>query len=262
MADTRQLKHEGEGSEPEGYDDAGDPAAAFDALRTTVEYLADDLAREMTTIRKGVEYALDQMEQRGAPVDHSGELARMSQELDAISERLANIEQSPLHRHGAEHYARVLERGGEGLVRAAAQQFQIESRDFQRAARQMAEHTRSALTRRQQSVRMWAGVGAGLVFGACLLIFLPAFLPLAGSSHVAAMMMGYDRITAGQAMIQAASPAAARAVSTGGWVYETNRRAIDKCIDDAFRTGREQRCMVVLPVIEMTKARRMQHDKH
>jgi hypothetical protein len=249
MADTGQLKQEGGGSEREAHDEnAGDPAAAFDALRMKVDYLAADLVREMTTIRKGVEYALDQLEQRSTPVDYGGELARMSQELGAITERLANIEQSPIHRQGPEHYARVLERGGEGLVRAAAQQFQNESRDFQRVAREMAEHTRSALTRRQQSVRMWVGFGAGMVFGACLLMFLPAFLPLAGSSHIAAMMMGYDRITAGQAMIRAASPAAARAVSTGGWVYETNGHTIDKCIKDMLRSKREQRCTLILPV--------------
>ncbi len=35
-------------------EDAGDPAAAFDALRETVENLAADLKREMTTIRKGL----------------------------------------------------------------------------------------------------------------------------------------------------------------------------------------------------------------
>ena len=34
-----------------GPQDAGDPAAAFDALRETVENLAADLKREMTTIR-------------------------------------------------------------------------------------------------------------------------------------------------------------------------------------------------------------------
>lgn len=61
MSDDRQHE-EGKSFEPDVLDeDAGDPAAAFDALRITVESLASDLTREMTTIRKGVEYALDHL---------------------------------------------------------------------------------------------------------------------------------------------------------------------------------------------------------
>lgn len=58
-----------EGSEPEifGEAEAGDPAAAFEALRETIEDLAADLGREMTTIRKGVESAFDQIERRARP---------------------------------------------------------------------------------------------------------------------------------------------------------------------------------------------------
>ncbi|WP_461513460.1 hypothetical protein [Rhizobium mongolense] len=59
--------------------------------------------------------------------------------------------------------------------------------------------------------------------------------------------MGNDRVSAGLAMIQAADPARARDISTGRWVYETNRAAIDKCIKEMFQTKKEQRCMLVLP---------------
>lgn len=43
-------------------DDAGDPAAAFEALRRTVETQGKQLNAEMTIIRKGVELALEQTE--------------------------------------------------------------------------------------------------------------------------------------------------------------------------------------------------------
>ena len=250
MSDDRQHE-QGESFEPDTLDeDAGDPAAAFDALRAKVETLAFDLTREMTTIRKGVEHALDHLDQRGVPIDYSGEIGRMSQDVAGIGERLAGIEQSPMLRQGPEHYARVLERGGEGLVRTAAQQFQNESRDFQRAARELAEHTRSALTRRQQAVRVWVAAGCGVVVGALVVLALPRFLPVAASSHVAALVIGQNRIDAGYALIYSANPDAAKAVSTGGWIYETNRKAIDECIAAMVKTGKEQRCAVVLPVAE------------
>ncbi|RYH00044.1 MAG: hypothetical protein EON58_01750 [Alphaproteobacteria bacterium] len=250
MSDDRQHE-QGESFEPDTLDeDAGDPAAAFDALRGRLENLASDLTREMTTIRKGVEHALDHLDQRGTPIDYSGELRRMSQDVAGIGKRLAGIEQSPMLRQGPEHYARVLERGGEGLVRTAAQQFQNESRDFQRAARELAEHTRGALTRKSQAVRVWVAAGCGVVVGALVLLALPRFLPFAGDSHVAALVMGQNRIDAGHALIYSADPGAAKAVSRGGWIYETNRKAIDDCIAEMFKSGKEQRCAVVLPVTE------------
>lgn len=242
----------GEGLEPDIFaeDEAGDPAAAFEALRTTMENLAADLTREMTTIRKGVEYTLDQMEQRGAPVDYSAELGRMNQNLAATNERLQGIEQSSTLKHGPEHYARVLARSGEGLVKTAAQQLQNESRDVQRVAREMAGQLSSAYDRKSQNARMWMAVGVGLVAGALLTVLLPRFLPFSADSHVAALVMGRDRVSAGRAMIEAADPKQAGDISTAGWVYETNRAAIDKCIADMFKTQRQQSCTLALPVVE------------
>ncbi|WP_430252385.1 DUF6118 family protein [Neorhizobium sp. DAR64860/K0K1] len=66
--------------------------------------------------------------------------------------------------------------GGEGLVRTAAHQFQNESRDFQRAARERAEHTRGALTRRQQAVRVWVAAGCGVIVGVFVLLAFAALL--------------------------------------------------------------------------------------
>ena len=62
-------------------DDAGDPAAAFDALRETVESLAGDLTREMTTIRKGVEAAFEEFDRQGPAQDYKPELAQIVQQL-------------------------------------------------------------------------------------------------------------------------------------------------------------------------------------
>ncbi|RMC62525.1 DUF6118 family protein [Sinorhizobium meliloti] len=250
--DGTRHEQDREGLEPEAFteDDAGDPAAAFEALRETVEELAGDLSREMTTIRKGVESAFDQFERQGAPVDYSADLGHIVQGLAAVNERIHAIERSPVLRQGAEHYARALERSGEGLVRTAVQQLERQASDLERAGRNLAAHTRSAYDRKSQDIRMWTAGGFGVIAGISLLLLLPRFLPFSADSHVASLIMGNDRVSAGHAMIQAADPARARDISTGGWVYETNRAAIDKCIKEMFQSKKEQRCLLALPVVE------------
>jgi hypothetical protein len=103
-----------EGFEPEAApDDAGDPAAAFEALRRTVEKQASQIGAEMTIIRRGVEAAFDQFEKYRQPPDYGADLGKIIQFLAVVEERLAAVEQSPILRNGAEHYARSLERSGE-----------------------------------------------------------------------------------------------------------------------------------------------------
>lgn len=248
--DDRNQDHEGMEPEVPHEDDAGDPAAAFEALRETIEDLAADLGREMATIRKGVESAFDQFERQGAPVDYSAELGRLTQQQAIVAERLQVLGQSPVLRQGAEHYVRVLERSGEGLVRSAVQQLERQASDLERVSSVLASHNKSAFLRKDQDFRMWMAGGIGTIAGAFLLVLLPRFLPFSADSHVAALVMGGDRVSAGRAMIEAADPNRSQAISTAGWVYETNRAALDKCIADMFQTQKEQRCGLTLPVVE------------
>lgn len=239
-----------DGGEPEVLieDGANDAVAAFDALRNRLESLHADLTREMTTIRKGVEYALDQADQRGIPVDYSAEIGRSNQELASLSERLQGIEQSPALRYGPDHYARLMEGRGESLVRAAAQHFQNESRDFQRAVRELADHVASARKRRQQNQWLLVACLGGLLMGVALTLFLPRMLSTSVAAHAAALVMWEDRINAGRVLIETANPAVAKAVTTGTWLYETNRDTLDKCIQQMLETDEEQRCDVILAV--------------
>jgi hypothetical protein len=75
------------------------------------------------------------------------------------------------------------------------------------------------------------------------------FLPFSADSHVASLVMGSDRVSAGPAMIQSADQGRGRDITTGGWVYETNRATMDRCIADMFQTKKEQRCVLTLPVV-------------
>ena len=65
-------------AEPEARDDgAGDPAAAFEALRHTVEGQGAALAAEIAIIRRGVEAAFDQFDKLSSPPDYGADLGRI-----------------------------------------------------------------------------------------------------------------------------------------------------------------------------------------
>lgn len=245
--------HHPEDMEPAGFhdeDDAGDPAAAFEALRHTVEDLAADLGREMTTIRKGVESAFDQLERQGVTVDYSAELGRMTQQLVIVGEHLQAIHQAPVLRQGAEHYARVLERSGEGLVRSAAQRLESRASDLERISNVLASHNRNALHRKDQDLRMWMAAGIGVVVGALLLAVVPRFLPFSADSHVAALVMGESVWNAGVSLMTSADPATVRRVAEADRLAIANRDALAECRASAAKAGKEQKCTIVVSVPE------------
>ncbi|MCG8274581.1 DUF6118 family protein [Aquamicrobium sp. NLF2-7] len=227
-------------------DEAGDPAAAFDALRQTVEGLASDLAREMTTIRKGVEAAFEEFDRQGPPQDYKPELAQLVQQLAHVGERLQGVEQSPILRQGAEHYARALERSGESLVRTAAQQFENESRDFQRVARDLAEHVAGARQRHVQNRFLWIVGGAGVLAGIILTLFLPALLPFSVAPRVASFIMAERPWQAGMILMEFADPKAWNRVADADRLIEINAAEVAACREAAGRTSEAQNCTITV----------------
>lgn len=227
--------------------DAGDPAAAFDALRETVENLAADLKREMTTIRKGVEAAFEEFDRQGPAQDYKPELAQIVQQLAHVGERVHGVEQSPILRQGAQHYAAVLERSGEGLVRTAVQQLERQASDLERISSVLASHNKSAFHRKDQDFRMWMAGGIGIIAGAFLLAFLPRFLPFSADSHVASLVMGNDRINAAYAMINSVDPIGVKKMQWGAGFYEASGGEISACLEKARQTAKDQKCNITVP---------------
>ncbi|MGB3390057.1 MAG: DUF6118 family protein [Pseudaminobacter sp.] len=242
MTDEDRKSFEPEASS----DDAADPAAAFAALRRTVEKQGGQIDAEMTVIRKGVEAAFDQFEKFQQPPDYGPDLGRIVQQLALVAERLEAVEQSPILRNGPEHYARALERSGEGLVRTAAQQLEGKSRDLEREASNLAAYTKSAYDRRSQDLRMWIAGGLGLLAGVLLAMLLPRVLPLAADTHVAAIVMGQDRWNAGITMMQTADPDGWRGVVDASQLMRDNAEAISRCAEAARTAGQDQRCTITV----------------
>lgn len=128
----------------------------------------------MKVIRRGVEAVFDHFEKFQQPAGYSTDLRHIPQSLAQVTQHLQTVEKSPILKDGPEHYARAIERSGQSLVKTAVQQFQNESRDFQRVARAMAEQMNSARLRRTQN--QWLGV-IGLAGGILATLFLPSALP-------------------------------------------------------------------------------------
>ena len=243
-----ELDDDREGIEPEALDeDAGDPAAAFDALRRTIETQGAQIGAEMTVMRRGLEAAFDQLEKIEPAQDYKPQLAQLVQALDNVAERMHGVEQSPILKQGAQHYAAVLERSGEALIRTAAQQLERQASDLERAGRNLAAHTKSAYDRKSQDFRIWMAGLVGLFVGIFLILLLPRFLPFSADSHVAALVMGRDRVSAGHAVIRAADPFEAQKITWGGQFYDASSGEISACLETARRAGTDQQCTVTVP---------------
>ena len=186
-----ELDDDREGIEPEALDeDAGDPAAAFDALRRTIETQGAQIGAEMTVIRRGLEAAFDQFEKIEPQADYKPQLAQLVQALDSVAQRMHGVEQSPILRQGAQHYAAALERSGEGLVRTAVQQLERQASDLERAGRNLSAHVASARERKRQNWWLVAAFALGLIVGALVMLFLPRLLPFSAAPRVASVVMG------------------------------------------------------------------------
>ena len=243
-----ELDDDREGIEPEALDeDAGDPAAAFDALRRTIETQGAEISAEMTVMRRGLEAAFDQLEKIEPAQDYKPQLAQLVQALDNVAERMHGVEQSPILRQGATHYAALLERSGEALIRTAVQQLERQASDLERAGRNLAAYTKSAYDRKSQDFRMWSAGVVGFILGAFLLLLVPRFLPFAADSHVASLVMGYDRINAAYAMINSVDPDGVKKLQWGGQFYNAGGGEISACAQTAKKTGKDQKCTITVP---------------
>lgn len=233
-----------------GADEVDDPAQAFEALRQTVEDLAGDLVREMTTIRKGVEAALDGQEKLQQPIDYSADLAQLVQSIAQVAERLHAVERSPLLKNGPEYYTRAIERSGESLAKTAAQQFQNESRDFQRVAREIAGQMASARERRKQN--QWFGtVGlTGVVAGILATLFLPSLLPFSAAPRVASLVMAKSPWRAGMDLMAFGRPEAWYRVLSADHLVEANKAEVAACRGAAAKYEKDQKCTIIVAAPE------------
>ena len=242
-----ELDDDREGIEPEALDeDAGDPAAAFDALRRTIETQGAQIGAEMTVIRRGLEAAFDQLDKIEPQTDYKPQLAQLVQQLAVVAKHLHGVEQSPILRNGPQHYAAVLERSGEALIRTAAQQLERQASDLERAGRNLAAHVAGARQRDRQNWWLVVAFAIGLLAGALVMLFLPRVLPFSAAPRVASVVMGERPWQAGMSLMAFGSPEAWQRVASADQLLETNREAVAACWEAARTAGEDQRCTITV----------------
>ena len=237
-----------EGFKPESSaEDAGDPAAAFEALRRTIEKQGGQIGAEMTIIRRGVEAAFDKFEKYRQPPDYGPDLGKIIKFLAVVESRLEAVEQSPILRNGAEHYARALERSGEGLVRTAALELERRATDLEREAVNLAEHVAGVRQRHVQNRLLWIVGAAGVLAGVTLTLFLPAMLPGSVAPRVASFVMAERPWKAGMTLMEFANAEAWNRVVAADQLLGTNAAEVAACRETAGRTGEAQSCTITVP---------------
>ena len=97
---------------------------------------------------------------------------------------------------------------------------------------------------------MWVAAVTGVIVGAFLLVTLPRFLPFSADAHVAALVMGKNRIEAGSDMISSVDPFTFQKMSWGARFYDAGGEAVARCIQKAEETGKDQKCTITVPAPE------------
>lgn len=211
--------------------EADDATRAFEGLRTEVS--------ELRRAIDGLPVVIDGVR---AP-DYSPTLAGLAQGLGRLEDGLAVIAGHPALALTPQQHARALGEEAAGILRTAAAAVRAETTALGAERKALAGLVgRAATHERQRRVRLRFGM-ASLLLGLALYPLAGMILP--GGSRLAALAMGVtDRWAAGAALLQAADPAGAAALSAAWRLYTANAEALRACAEAAARTGTAQSCAI------------------
>lgn len=226
--------------------DDGDPAQAFEALKRKVEDLAGDLTREMTTIRKGVEAAFDEIEKFQMPPDHSPDFKRLMKQFTILATFMQTIQGLPALRHDLDDYHRALENAGNRMIDSTNKMLEQREGRLERIRADLAGSIRSARERQEQNWWLWGSAGAGLVAGVLLTLFLPRALPGSVDMAVASTVMNDERWKAGITLMQSGSPGGWQSIVEASNLVRANQEALSACAEAAAKEKQDQRCTITV----------------
>ena len=226
---------------------AGDPAAAFDALRLSVETQGASLAQQIADLRRRVEAGSEGIDKIGRAPDYGVDLARIVKSLSQVSGQLQAIQDSPkLIEVAADRYVEKFENSGTAMLAAAVKVFRERSLDLKDVSEKLGEQLALAKGR-YVSLRFLGLAGAlGVVLGVLMALFLPRFLPVSAAMTAASTVMGKDSWNAGADLMRAGDPQKWNNYMYAADVVWTNRATLSDCRDAAAKTKKKQPCLVVI----------------
>lgn len=215
-------------------DQAGDPAQAFEDLRS-----------EVSVLRRAIE-ALPAAIRENRPADYSADLAVLGKGLDEIGEQLGTILKSPALNLTPEQQGHGIAKAGMTVVREAVQRLDRATQEAERARDQVAGVVGQAWAQdRQYKLLFWTG-GVAFAVGLVFSPLIASVLPLGLNTRVAALVMRADRWTAGEDLMRAVDPPRWVRLSGDARLVADNSEAIDACRTTAAKTGKAQRCVLAV----------------
>ncbi|QTH20299.1 hypothetical protein HRJ34_18380 [Rhizorhabdus wittichii] len=215
-------------------DDEINPARAF-----------EDLRAEVSVLRKAVE-AMPEAISKNKPPSYAEDLGVIGKGLDEIAGQLEEIMKSPALRLSPQEQGAALARGGQDMMREAA--------DSLKRAAQSADSERSQLSYLIGTVRSkqqrWRELGwtagVALAIGLVASPFIASWLPFGLNSRVSALVMMRNRWEAGQALMAAGNPSGWAQLAADANLARNNRETIGKCREAADRAKKDQRCTITV----------------
>ena len=228
----------GDGQSDQSDQDDGGAARAF-----------ADLRGEIAVLNKAIKALPRTIENMAAP-DYAPSFGALVKGLTGVEARLAGIERHPAIKLSPEQHARTIAQAGADLMREALRALQDETDAVKRERQHLAAIIGMARTQEVQKRARWWMLGAGIAAGLVLFPLLGAFAP--GGSYLSAWATGnMDRWQAGTDLLQAGNPAAARVLASASHLVNANAEAIQVCTEAAKKSGKEQKCSVVVQATGM-----------
>lgn len=214
----------------EEHEDLGtDPAAAFEALRA-----------EVAALRAGLEQGRD-----GQVPDYALTLGKIAATLAAIEAHPA-LELTPEAFAYQVHRAReaAQQQGGRELANAV-QRVDAAGAELERLA---GRHRTGREQARQVAVMTAVGAVAGVVLWVCFSGPIARAMPASWSvpERMAAATLRLDQWNAGVQLMRTADPASWNGLTAASSLWRGNADALEACARSTARTGKAQRCTVVI----------------
>jgi hypothetical protein len=174
-------------------------------------------------------------------IDYGPSFGEVLGKLAELETKLVGIADHPSLRLTPDQHARAIERAKDGAFQDVIRQLRDEAGAIRREREALGAIGIHAANRKRQ--RLW--LSSAVLVGLLAYPLAAAILP--GGSYLAAIATGtVDRWQAGIGLMHVADPEGALSIARATRIVSANAEALKGCVEAARRTGREQKCAIVV----------------